>query len=337
MELNLTNFSYGTPILSTIFIDMFEQFSNNTTKEFILPSILKTDPLLVKLLELIYKKAEQPLPNVIGVKYNLPVPKTMTSNKKIIIGFTGGKDSTIIMANLLSEGFKPIPVYIDGINRCYPSEKDRVLDICLQLKVIPIVIKLKISGSMSFLSNPFKNGLIMAIMFDIGYYLNVHRFALGNHSKTKIKDTSLDSTISDSSEFISECASYAKKRLILNLEYYSINCPIYKIYVLLNRYNLLNSIQSCISTHRYQKYLREQNIKKFKIKDSLDYRCYSCYKCCQEYLILTHHDIMDHNYDLIKHCLKILRNKWSHIVLPNKPNIQQCSDNQILDLIVSKY
>lgn len=326
--------------ISLIFAHLFLQLSNGTTNQLILPRVVGTDTRLANLINLIYKKAKQSPPKLVEVTHKntqkLQPNNDKGSNKFVLVGFTGGKDSAYMLINLINKGFNPIPVYIDGINRCFPSEKDRVIEICSKLKLNYIMPKIQITGSMPFLSNPLKNGLILGIMFDLGCHYNINKFALGNHSHTKIGDTQLDATISDSVEFILACCDYAKY-FIDDLKYYQIDVPIYKIYNQLHQNKLLNCIQSCISTHRYQKYLRQQNIKKYNIIDALENRCYSCYKCCQEHLILEHLELVNNNAELVKHCLKILRNKWSYIVLPNKPLANNCNDQELLNLITQKY
>lgn len=353
-----------TTFFSDLFVDLFLQFANQTSSALILPRKIHTDPHLASLVSLIYQHAQQhrPVffhPTTTTTTQPPPPPKNSTPSSSssqnarfVLLGFTGGKDSCYMAIKLQSMGLIPILVYIRGINRCHPSEGDIVQSISHILRLDLIEIKVTMSGQMPFLSNPMKNGVILAILYDIGMSHGIHNFSLGTHRRTSVASTNLIATVSDGHEFIAQCNKFAR-RWIPNLQFHDIDVPIRTIYKTLFKTNLLQRIQSCISTHRYKDYLRQQNIKKYGLKAPLPNRCYSCYKCCIEHLVLTDLGMIQQrqrpsgsvvvvdnndNNDITAHCIDIVRKKWDNIVLPNKPtNTKGLSDDDLYQLIINKY
>lgn len=328
------------PHIFPIFRSLFEQLSRTTCDTphttITLPRIIHTNPSLEPLLKRIYEKFEQKVPTIIATpQVNISSPHVSQSHHNCLIGFTGGKDSTY-MAIQLKHLFhlSPILVYVEGINRCYPSERRIATEMSEKLNMPLVIVSLLHTGKSPFLSNPVKNGVILSLLYDMGLQLGISTFSLGTHTHTTIASTNQLSTISDSKEFIDACNTFMQQ-WIPTLQYMAIDVPINEIYKCLHSHGLLPHIQSCIATHRYRTYLRCHNIAKFGIIQPLPNRCYSCYKCCTEYLILHSMDMVGAiNQPLYHHCIDIIRSKWEFIAIPNKP--KNPSQLEIIDIITHK-
>lgn len=331
--------------LVDLWLDLFIELSNAKFSEnrdegqLELPKSLKTHLSLKHIINLIYQRFNQSPPKLeLDPKYSLlhRHRSNLATSNKVLLGFTGGKDSTYLAIHLRKLGLDPILVYIRGVNRCYPSEYSIAQKISKILEYPLIVVELTFSGKMPFISNPVKNGVILAILFDIGLQLGINKISLGTHKSTNLEDTNPLSTISDSIEFMDKVYLWGKN-FIPNLESFNIDLPISRLYKILDENNLISEIQSCLGTERYKNYLSNRNIKKFRIEQPLPNRCYSCYKCALEYLNLESLNIVSSNERLFKHCLNIICKKWSDIVLENKPNIKHLNNKQVYDLVVNRH
>ena len=227
--------------------------------------------------------------------------------EKVIVGFSGGKDSLACVLKLMDDGYKPILFYVDGINRSYTSELDHAKSIAESLGLELYAYKLKVTGKCDFIENPTKNQFILALMVDYGVKLNINKYAFGTVYTDELKTISTEYMLSDCYELLMATEHFYQKyipyfELLIPLEDETESfCVIDKF----NKTHLLDECFSCMTPLRYKKNIVNTNIKKYGVS-LLPNRCGSCYKCCQEALILSELGVVKYDSSFLSHCNDIV-------------------------------
>ena len=98
-------------------------------------------------------------------------------NNKLLLLFSGGKDSTAAAIRFKELGYDVILYFLQGINPAYMDEIDRAKAVAEKLE-LPLVIEyMKVSGSGDFLENPTKNQLILSFAINYGIEHNIYRYS----------------------------------------------------------------------------------------------------------------------------------------------------------------
>lgn len=244
---------------------------------------------------------------ILHEKYNIKKYDKDYDEEKVVVGFSGGKDSLACVLKLLDDGYKPILFYVDGINRSYTSELEHAKSIASELDLELYVYKIKVSGKCDFIENPTKNQFILALMVDYGVKLNINKYALGTVFTDKIGTISTEYMLSDCYDLLMLTEQFYKKyipyfELLIPLEDETESfCVIEKF----KKTHLLEECFSCMTPLRYKKNIIETNKKKYGIT-LLPNRCGSCYKCCQEALILSELGVLNYDVGFLSHCNDIV-------------------------------
>lgn len=281
--------------------------------------IFPTEVLIPKgfeeLIKLLYKRHNQKQPKI--NTYLLQTNKlNENTNKNVILGYSGGMDSSYLALYLKNNGYDVTLFHLKGLNKCYPKEDEFAKIFAKQNNFKYIEKVIKHNNKEFFIDNPIKNQLILSLMLDYGIKNNIFNFALGDDLCTNIEDAKIGMTITDSKE-VNELFWIGVQNYFKNANLITIDKNVRKIdrikYIIKNE--SLDYIYSCISPHRFNNKLHNDNSKKYNVK-ILDGRCGSCYKCCMEILLLSELNYIydkEKNKDLIKHCWKILSDsKNSH-------------------------
>lgn len=247
-----------------------------------------------------------------------PPPAATYDDEHVMVGFSGGKDSTAVALMLAEMGFKPILMFVSGFNRSYPQELDAAVGIAKKTGFPLRIIRARLSGSSPYPDNPVKNQLILAMMVDYGLRTGIRNYAQGNLHEDKVANTNFETGFSDAIEMYDAAEQLFSQyvpgfrlhsRMIANetvsLEY-------------MTRYPEIRPyISSCLLPLRYKPNVRRANERKFG--PLLPGRCGSCYKCCQEYLVdaITGNEIL--SADHVKHCLAVFRKAWPNLFIPTNP------------------
>ena len=236
--------------------------------------------------------------------------ETMQNNNKIIVLFSGGKDSTAVAIKYMDMGYDVYLYHTHGINKCYPNELEHAQEVADELGLPLIVENISLVGSNDYIEHPLKNMMIAALAISYGVNNNItNRIAAGDYYTELLKDSVFDKDAGDCADMWESFnhimnGIYKNYEVRLDLEEiddaYELVCTQPKV---------LPHILSCMGTYRFAEYRRQLNNNKFGI-ELLKGRCGCCIKCAKEYIYFTDHDLIyDYNEAYYKHCLEIVRKK----------------------------
>lgn len=251
------------------------------------------------------------------------------SNNKMIIGYSGGRDS---LCSLLKnkESFDVSLIYhCEGLNKSYRNETNVVNDVSKQLNVPCYIHKFESKGKKFYLENPIKNNVIVGLMADIMCNNNISNCSMGMYMNDSINVINGNDYYSDYREPM-ELFVKAIKKTFINFNFvYAFNEQCDAVYYLLkNHRDKLELLQSCMLPDMYRKSLSAKNKDKFGI-DILKNRCgCSCRKCIQELYQIAYFDKKVLDSDLNKHCIDFLKKDLKKITNVNTKNM---TDDEILN------
>lgn len=237
--------------------------------------------------------------------------KLIRNNNKVMVGFSGGKDSLAVVLKLIKMGYIPVLYHLKKINRNYYGEVESVVDIANKLNLELIIDDMTISGKTTHLENPTKNLLILSRMIDDGIKMNINKFTLGESKDVNLKGSTFSTNWSDSFEIISMYNKFISKIFPSYNFMYLLNegKDSYDIILNQDKKDMILDVQSCMLPDRYRKNVRIANEKKYNTQQ-LGRRCGSCYKCALDYFYMAHYKYyIFENKDFYKHLLNILVEK----------------------------
>lgn len=320
---------YKLGIFGKIFTDVYEKLQNNDLDYPIFDNIPDG---LTPLISSAYP--EKPVVfNTTKLEYN--VDGTGFSEKDVLVGFTDGKDSVATALKLKDLGFNPILFYLKGVNRAYPNEYIVVNQIAKELNcpiVMPVIkLSYKKGEKSHFIENPIRNQYILSLMVDYGIEHGVKLYTLGNHTKDVCEKTNVFAGLSDALEQFQHFESFIK----LHFPQYQYITPLYdhkEAYSILSQHpDIIGKVMSCMGAYRYRNRLSKLNGEKYSIA-VLPNRCYSCYKCCAEWIYYNRCSIVgfEDNPLFYKHCIDILR-KNIESVSGGYYNAKTATETEILE------
>jgi len=290
-------------------IDILNLYSATSTYDLLKNINNNTYPLEYQLLfESLSRGSEMNLsPNFINIVYD---KINFNSNKKIIICFSGGKDSTAIILYYKKLGYQILLYHLRGINPSYPNEYERAEELAKYFNIPLIIEKISLKGKNDYLEHPLKNLVILA--FTINYLINNKLFdyeiGFGNFLDDHEDISKFNIDWSDNQEMWDAF----KKIFTLYYQNLILKCNLKDtkdtFNLIDNNLEILNKTQSCLSPYRFQNKLHNYNENKYNIK-LLEHRCGSCWKCAVEYIYLTDHNNFSFNKEFYIHCLDILKKK----------------------------
>lgn len=249
--------------------------------------------------------------NTTGVYPQYTIPKysyDLKENNKIMLLFSGGKDSTAMAMKFKELGYDVTLYFLQGVNLSYLDELERAKVVAEKLELPMIVDYVRVTGKGEFLENPTKNQLILAFAINRGIDLGIYRYSYGGFKEDIIEQAAFDRNFSDSIELFN-WFSEGVKEVIPNLEIITpFENEVETLIKIGKHKDLWNLYQSCITPLRYRNHLKELNENKYNIK-LLDNRCGSCWKCCMEYIVWADLGLIEYNKDFYQHCLEIFMNK----------------------------
>lgn len=214
-----------------------------------------------------------------------PIGQPKEGDERVVVGFSGGKDSAAAALKLAGQGFAPTLFHVRGLNRAYPGEADAATAVARALGFKLAILNLTLSGKSAWIENPAKNQFILGMMGDYGWRQGIAHYCQGNLSEDHATDTDFGAGFSDAVEMYraadtlmgAAIPGYAYHHGLLKNDSDSLTT------ILKLNPGILPSIQSCMTGPRFRGKLHQTNEAKFKVK-LLPERCGSCYKCGVEWL-----------------------------------------------------
>lgn len=239
------------------------------------------------------------------------VPAKLTKNKKVMIAFSGGKDSIAAVTKFLEKGYEVYLYNLNGINRSYIKETEYSEKIANYLGLEFVSERISISGKCDYIENPTRNQFILAMMVDCGLKQNIYRYAFGNMRCDTIANTQADIMNSDSLELF-DCMEKYYQTFIPNFRLFTVLRDGTDSYCQIAKYDsgLFRFMSSCNGPHRFKESRKVQKEEKFGMH-LLPYRCGTCYKCANEAIVLNMLGVMQYPDEYISYCHDVL-NKWTH-------------------------
>lgn len=329
MNLNIeNNIGYFTDIFKQIFMDI-------DNKDDIKVNNLPCE--LNDYLRLLYKYSNKSI-LFNNEKTNVKKYNITNVNNKVLVGFSGGKDSIATAIKLIQKGYEPILFHVKGINKSYPYEYKFAKQTAEYMKLEYIEVHVKLSGKTRFKENPTKNQMILSMMVDYGINKNIYKYSLGSSYLKDIKQTNILYDFSDAKE-IYELMDKFYKHSIDKFEYLFIAGNSTDSYKTIYEYDkkIIDNMCSCMLPFRYKKNVIIANKKKYKNIKLNEGMCGSCYKCCYQYIHLVLLGEYKLDTDYFKHCIKVLRKHAltiRHKVLPKEDIyvLREYIDESMFDL-----
>lgn len=272
-----------------------------------IPDIIETDINLDSYVSLLSKSFCKDI-LLSPMDLNLKHHNQVFDEEKVVVAFSGGKDSLACVLKLLDDGYKPILFYVDGINRSYSTyELEHAKSTAELLNLDLYIYKLKISGKCDFIENPIKNQFILSLMVDYGLKYDINKYALGTMSTDTLDSISNEYMLSDCYELLMATESFYRQYI----RYFELLIPLadetesYCVIKSFDKLDLLAECFSCMTPLRYKQNIIKTNERKYNVS-LLPNRCGSCYKCCQEALILSEMGAVQYDSGFISHCNEII-------------------------------
>lgn len=252
------------------------------------------------------------------------------NDKRVLVGFSSGFDSTYHALKLKSDGYIPVLFHIKSLNKSYPDEFNKSNDFADMYKFDIVNVEIDDNINNVFIDNPMKNQLVLSLMIDYGFSNGINKFALGNNINENIDECRVQYGISDSIQMF---VGYREgiKNYIDNLKFFDIKETKSEAYNFVGRNypQALETVNSCITPHRFKKHLNKLNSKKFDIEPLSDTRCMSCYKCAIEAILLDYNGIVDYSSEYLQHGYNIIRKK-SDTIFTTKIATKKSTNEKIL-------
>lgn len=228
--------------------------------------------------------------------------------KTIILCYSGGKDSTATAIWYKEHGYDVILYHLRNINQTYKDEWKNVQKMADKLGMTLIMQSISLKGKHDWVEHPLKNWIIAnrALQYGISHHIT-SQIAFGNFTSSTLESDPFDVCGGDCKEMW----SLYNNIIGTIIPGFEMHTPLTNMKdtldILMEHKNIAVMCQSCIGPFRYRDYLGKNNRIKYNL-DLPEHRCYSCWKCCLEYIVYTDNDIYEYNEEMYKHCLEILRN-----------------------------
>lgn len=238
----------------------------------------------------------------INEKYNFE------ENKKVLVAYSGGKDSLANAINLSNQGYTPIMTYIKGLNRSYPNEYKAVKEVADKLNFELVVIEIKVSGKCDYIENPIKNAFILSMLVDYGKTRNINKYSFGNLLEDEAEKMPTEAGLSDGLEFFNILEKFYSNYIENFKIITTLKNQTYSYKTIIDKdIDLLNYTQSCMMPYRYIKQFHDKNEKKYNFKFKTNSCGCSCYKCCRELYVLDKLGKIKLTKELEEQCFKMFK------------------------------
>ena len=239
-------------------------------------------------------------------EYDAEVINAECKKKNIIIGFSGGKDSTATALYFKKKGFNVYLFHVHGLNKFFPQELESAKAVAKALDLPLIVQNVKLQGKSLYPDHPLKNIIIanMALQWGIENDIGT-RLGMGNYYTASVEDLEFATAGDDAIEMWQAYKSVIRK-FIPSVR---VETPLMNLSSTLELFEgereLLETAQSCVMTYRFKAKHRERIESTYGVK-LLPNRCGCCWKCAVEYIYFADKGMLDYNEQYYMHCIEVL-------------------------------
>lgn len=270
-------------------------------------SLVLPNPSWDKYIDEFYRMSAQEAPYKTYDENLLPKCDLAPVYKKAVVGFSGGKDSVAQLALCLDNGISCDLVNMASLNKAFPGELQAVHNIAQHTGCKLEEIKFGRQGKDARVENPIKNHMIMGYMVDYMIKNQITFATMGLHLTDDESNIPSNGGLSD---------NYPLTQLLVKAIQETF--PSFQLFIsfrnithttsFLAEYHpdLLQLCQSCMLPDRYRGSIRAKNEEKFGM-EIMKNCCFSCYKCCAQYLMLSHLGIISFSEEAHKHIEEQLR------------------------------
>lgn len=251
------------------------------------------------------------------------------NDKKVVVGFSGGKDSTATSLYFKLNGKEIDLFHVKGLNRSYRHEDVASQDVASHLGLNLIDVNVKMTGKILVnedgsdnavrYESPIKNEFILSLMIEHMMSEEITECALGIFYNDGFETTHRTNELSDVYKFnrsFEKAVQYTFPEFHLNVVFRN---GVHSLaYIAYHDRELINLYQSCMTRDMYRNNLRTLAENKYGVTIPNN-KCMSCYKCCAEYIIL-------HSLGVISLDKKIILEKLIPIL---KKRVDKLSDSDI--------
>lgn len=225
---------------------------------------------------------------------------------RVVVGFSGGKDSAAATLKLAADGLKPVLFHVKGVNRAYPNEWQAAEKVAALLGFPLLMLDLKLKGDTPYIENPAKNQFILGCMVDYGARHGIANYSQGGMAVDSCADLNFEAGFSDGHEMF-DAATGLFGALLDGYRYRAVikNDSDSLMTIARKKPAVISAMQSCMMPLRYKGSLAKANEKKFGIR-LMPGRCGSCYKCASEYLHLTLAGLLKNSPSFAEHCVDVM-------------------------------
>lgn len=296
----------GYKHLHPIFMDfelLYYELSNNDAKERLIGNQFDHS---MKVFEEIFNEYGECHRELQYTDRDYPQITDKRKKKTVIIGFSGGKDSTATAVYYMRKGFDVYLYHVHGLNKFFPQELQSAKEVADALGLPLIIENVTLSGKSLYPDHPLKNIIIanMALQWSLNHGLGT-RIAMGNYYTAKLDDVEFITAGDDAKEMWKAYKSVICK-YIPNVK---VETPLENLQATMAMFEgelfLLEKAQSCVMTYRFKAKHRERIQKTYGIQ-LMPNRCGCCWKCAVEYMYYADKGILRYDKDYYLHCIEVL-------------------------------
>ena len=268
----------------------------------------------------------------------LPVVELSPTDKTVILGFSGGKDSAATAAYFIDNHSACQLYRAKGFNASYPVEQMVAEQFAANTGLKLISHKIAYAGKCEYDSptseSVVKDQLIMVMMIDYMIANNYHIFSLGCFRAELLALANAKLNLSDSDEIIKAFVK-AVKTTFPALRYITSpfkNTHHAKAYLYHKHMDWVKHTQSCLIPDRHRNKVRETMAGKYNMVIPPN-RCLSCWKCCMDAYLLGQWGFETLPEDAYQNqVLRILRKS----VAEEDSSANPTTDEEVLDVYAPK-